>query len=58
VLRQIAASGAMPATARVAACRALMAGASQQKPEPEPVGDELSMASQRAIALLGGEAVH
>jgi hypothetical protein len=59
VLRQIAASGAAPASARVAACKALMAGSQQQKRVPEPVADELSLASARAIALLaGGEAVH
>src|SRR6478735_3763653 len=57
VLRAIAASGAMPATARVAACRALMAGTTQQK----PVAEELSVASQRAVQLLAresGESVH
>jgi hypothetical protein len=52
VLRAIAASSASPATARVAACRALMAGTTQQQ---KPLAEELSAASRRAVQLLAGE---
>ena len=51
ILRAIAANDAAPATARVAACRALLLAA---RPGSEPAQAEDDPVSRRAIILLGG----
>src|SRR5258707_14951491 len=49
ILAQIAADAAVPASARVAACKALMADAAPKEPDDR---DSMDPASTRAIAML------
>jgi hypothetical protein len=51
ILAQIAADAAVPASARVAACKALMADADAAPKEPDD-RDSMDPASTRAIAML------